>query len=296
MKKLFVLCLLVMMILESQGQDRTYGPFWGIHAYTYKSNLFNSDDLRADSFQKYQLTLGAAGSVEYGYLYESGFSVSGGIEFGTNNQKYTGSDPGFPFTMNATTKVSFLKIPIVFGLQAHQDRKLKYMYTLGFFYSYNTGYSDVRSIDYDDQFSKAPTEFYEITKDTYTMRFDTTALQTVLSMDQRPIVRNGFGALAGLGVNYRLTDKVQFLAQVKAEFTITNIESLEKTRFKYVNGANNTIGFPYSDYVYKNYAKYMHQNDRNWNRSGTHPFNLGLTLGIRYYLYDFDSDEYSYKK
>ncbi|MBL7772065.1 MAG: hypothetical protein JNM95_04300 [Chitinophagaceae bacterium] len=290
MKKILVLCLAVLTIGIAKAQDRTYGPFYGIHVFGYKSNLFNSDDFRADSFQKYQFTPGFGATLEFGRLYQSGFSVAGGLSFGTSNQKYVGNDISYTYNMTATTSTSFLKIPIIFGLQAHKDKRLKYFYTLGFYYSYNTGYKDVRKKDYKDDLTKAPTETTTITKDTYTITYDTTKLQTVLSMDKSPIVRNGFGALAGFGINYRIKDKMQFIAQLKGEFTITNIESIEKTRFRYVDGTNNTVGFPYSGYVYDNYTKYMNDPKSNWNRSGTHPFNLGIQIGIRYYLYDFNEE------
>lgn len=288
MKKSLVTLLLLMSVLSNFAQDRTYGPFYGVHVYAYKSNLLNSDDLRVDSFQKYQFTPGAGGSLEYGYLYQSGFSIATGLSFGTNNQKYVGNHMNYAYDLEATTKLSFIKIPLTLTFQAHRDRKLKYFYSLGVFYSYNTGFSDVKTINYKDSISKAPTETHTIDKDTYTITLDTTKLQTVLSMDQRPVVRNGFGATAGLGINYKVSDKVQFIAQVKGEFLISNIEVIEKTRFQYVQGTNNVSGFPFSGYVYNNYAKYMNDPNRNWNRASTNPFNLGISLGIRFYLFDFN--------
>lgn len=291
MKKSLVTLLLLMSVMSGFAQDRTYGPFYGVHLFAYKSNLFNSDDLRVDSFQKYQFTPGVSGTLEYGYLYQSGFSISTGIGFGTNNQKYVGSDMNYSFEMNATTKLSFIKIPLNLTFQAHQDRRLKYFYSLGVFYSYNTGYSDVKTIDYKDSLTKQPTETHTITKDTYTITVDTTKLQTVLSMDHRPIVRNGFGATAGFGINYKLNDKMQFIAQIKGEFLLSNIESIEKTKFQYVTGTNNLTGFPFSGYIYQNYGKYMNDPNHNWNRAGTHPFNLGINFGIRFYLFDFNDEK-----
>ncbi len=290
MKKIYVACLLLFFAWNINAQDKTYGPFWGLHFYGYKSNLFNSDDFRVDSFQKYKITPGFGGSIEYGYLYQSGFSVSGGIEYGTNNQNYIGEHISYTFDMEAKTKASFLKIPIVFGMQARKDKRLKYFYTLGFYYSYNTGYSDKIVLDFKDSITKQPTETISIDKDSYTVTYDTSKYQTVLSMDKRPVIRNGAGVLAGMGINYRIKDKIQFIAQLKGEFTFTNIENIEKVRFVYQPGTNNTVGFPYSGYLYNNYSKYMDDKQKNWNRAGTHPFNIGLTVGIRYYLFDFNED------
>nr|MBP6316331.1 hypothetical protein [Chitinophagaceae bacterium] len=281
MKKLILFSL--MLITGFWVSAQVYGPFYGVNLYVYKSNLFNSDDFRADSFQKYTFTPGFAGNFEYGYLSESGFSVATGLHFGTNNQNYKGSDPYYMYTMTANTKMSFLKIPLIFGMQKVTDKKLKLLYTLGFYYAYNTGYSDKIVLDYTNANIKNTQQTIKKEVETNTIVGDT--FKSVYTMDKRPYARHGLGATAGLGITYRLKQKMDFVAQFKGEFQITNAENTAEFRYTPVQP---TPGLPSNRHTYGNYAKYMVNTKSNYNRAGTHPFNIGLTLGIRMYLFDFD--------
>lgn len=274
-----------MLLLTSwQISAQLYGPFYGVHLYTYKSNLFNSDDFRADSFQKYKMTLGIAGQFEYGFLYENGFSVSGGLQFGSNNQNYIGEDEDYPYDLKAKTKMSFLKIPLTFGWQAVNDRKMKFLFTWGFYYSYNTGYSDY--ILYDFKGSAIKDVEVNMKKDTWTSNMVDDTAKTSYVMDQRPYRRHGLGALGGVGFNYRIGEKTDLMVQAKMEFLITNAEHNEETVFT-PTGSTAVLEKPRLDRPFENYAKYMYAPKTNHNRAGTHPFNLGLSIGIRHYLFDF---------
>lgn len=285
MKKLILAAIITFFGLQVSAQ--VYGPFYGANVFVNKSNLFNSDDLRADSFQTYKITPSFAGNFEFGYLYESGFSIASGLQFGTCNQNYKGSDNYYLYDLTASTKTSFLKIPIIFGMQKMNDKKLKFLYTLGFYYSYNTGYSETWELT-----EKALIPVLNIhRKQTYTIKDDifsySNNYDTIKSssrMDKRPYQRHGLGGLASIGFRYQLKEKLDFIAQLKGEFTVTNAEITEDVRFTPVNDP--TV-FPYTGHAFENYAKYMNNSNANWNRASTHPFNVGISLGIRYYLFDF---------
>ncbi|HPI54501.1 MAG TPA: hypothetical protein PLU10_07380 [Chitinophagaceae bacterium] len=281
MKKIVLLSLL--LVTGSLLKAQVYGPYYGINLYGYKSNLFNSDDLRTDTFQSYKITPGFAGSLEYGYLWQNGFSLTTGLQFGTSNQNYKGSDPFLPYTMTANTKMSFIKIPLIFGKQKMNDRKTKLLYTVGFFYSYNTGYSDKIVIDFIDPNTKDLQTTIKKEVETNTVIGDT--FKSVYTMDKRPYARHGLGALASLGMIYKLKDKMELIAQVKGEFTITNAENTAEAKYTPVKP---TPGLPEMDYTYGNYAKYMNVSKLNYNRAATHPFNIGISVGLRMYLFDFD--------
>jgi hypothetical protein len=282
MKKWIIAALFLATAWTASAQ--MYGTFYGVHLFTYKSNLFNSDDLRADSFQAYSFTPGIAGQFEYGYLYENGFSVSGGIQFGTNNQKYKGSDGTYNYDLKATTKTSYLKIPLTFAMQAINDRKMKFIFSWGFYYSYNAGYSDYILYDFKDPTVKDLET--RIDKDTYVSNLVGDTAKTSYAMDNRPFKRHGLGALGGVGFNYKIGDKTDLMVQVKGEFLITNAENNEEVTFT-PTGSTAITEKPRLDRPFQNYAKYMFAPKTNHNRAGTHPFNFGISIGIRRYLFDF---------
>lgn len=284
MRKAIALLLLSFIILQTQAQDTRYGTFYGVHLYGYKSNLFNSDDLRVDSFQTYSITPGFGIQAEYGFLAENGFSISGGIQFGTNNQNYKGSHINVPYTMKASTKTSFLKIPLTMGIQAINDKKMKFLYTWGFYYSYLTAASDYMLIDYilpqtrDIETNiKNNEKTVQIIGDTAKARY---------SMDKRPYRRHGLGALASAGVTYRIGHKTDLLIQAKGEFQFTNMETTDEVVF--TPTSNFTSPYTFLGHAFGNYAKWMDRQPANHNRAATRPFNLGISIGIRHYLWDFE--------
>jgi hypothetical protein len=284
MKKFILVAIVIAFGLPVSAQF--YGPFYGANVFVNKSNLFNSDDYRADSFQTYKMTPSFAGNFEIGYLYQTGLSVATGIQFGTCNQKYTGSNNYYPYNLTATTKTSSIRIPVIFGIQKMNDKKLKFLYTVGFYYSYNTSYSDKWELT-----NKVPTN--NVTQvQTYTLKDDIISYENNINkqanysanLDKRPYQRQGLGALGSVGIKYQLKEKLEFIAQLKCEFTVTNAEITDEIRFIPIN---DPLSFPYSGHVFQNHAKFMDDKNSNWNRASTHPFNLGISVGVRYYLFDF---------
>lgn len=273
-------CILMTQLASAQ----LYGKYWGANLNIYKSNLFNADDVRADSFQKYKMTPGVGGSIEYGYLYENGISYSFGLQFGTNNQSYVGNAiTGSKLTMEAKTKLSYLKIPFTVTIQHINDKKTKFLYSIGAFYSYNLAYSDIRTFSYSDGSIKP----YEMTikKEVLTANIVGDTAKATYDIKDRPYHRHGIGASAGIGFSRLVKEKVELITQLKGEFQISNAENTDENTLT-PTGA--TSGYPQADYVYGNYAKYMYAPGKNENRAATHPFTIGLTIGLRFYLFDFN--------
>ena len=283
MKKITILFALLVSGFASQAQiTEAFGPFYNVNVFVNKGNLFNSDDLRVDSFQKYAITPAFAGSLEYGRLYDNGFSYSIGLQFGTCGQKYTGVDSAYPYTLNATTKSSFLKVPLTFSHQTRNDKKLKFMYSLGFFYGLTLAYTDKISMDYTD--ANLPDYETTITKDKIVTTSAKDTTKRSYALDASPVNKHGLGALGGVGVSYRIKPRTEFIAQVKGEFQFTDLENDTEILHTPTDG---TAGVTQLNYVYGNYAKYMNANSSNFRRAATHPFNLGLTIGLRFYVFTF---------
>lgn len=262
-------------------ETEAYGPFINFNVYGYKSNLFNSDDLRADSFQTYSMTPSFGASIERGRLYENGFSYAIGLQFGTNNQKYTGTHTNYPYKLTATTKTSFIKVPLTLAHQTRNDKKLKFMYSLGLFYSLNTGYSDQIVLDYIDPL--LPDYTTSITKKGIETKNNKDTNKTSYVFENNPINTHGFGALGGIGISYRVASRTELMVNLKGEFQFTNMESTEENLW---TPSGSTTGTPELKHLYGNYAKYMVAPGAH-RRAGTRPFNIGLNIGLRFYLFTF---------
>ena len=287
MKKFYLsLCLLVFCGSRLMAQIEQYGPFIGGSAFVYKSNLYNAQDLHADSVQKYAFTPGAGISFDFGYRYLNGFSVSSGLSFSTSNQKYSGHDSiiGDVVTFSAKTKMSFIKVPLILSMQTRNDKPVKAFYSLGVFASLNTGYSETATWDYAHQ------NFYRnhtttITKKTIETKYnnDTTKYQSTVS--ERPYRTLGWGAIMAMGISKRYSKKSEMYIQARIDYQISSSENNDQVVFTPVSGSADVR---HEGYVWGNYAKYMHKLSSNYNRPATHPFNLGITFGIRHYIFDFE--------
>lgn len=282
MKKVILgLTFLIASYSAFSQQTEAYGPFINFNVYGYKSNLFNSDDFRADSFQTYSMTPSFAASIERGRLYENGFSYSVGLQFGTNNQKYVGAHTNYNYKLTANTKASFLKVPLTLAHQTRNDKKLKFLYSIGLFYSLNTGYSDVIQLDYLD--INAADFTTTITKKGYETKNNKDTFKTSYDFENSPVNSHGFGALAGVGISYRVASRTELMVNLKGEFQFSNMESTDENLW---TPTGSTTGTPELKHLYGNYAKYM-SNSGAYRRAATHPFNIGLNIGLRFYLYSF---------
>ncbi len=281
MKKLLLTLTSIMMMLAAQAQlTEIYGPYYGGSLFVNKGNLYNSDDYRADSFQKYQLTPNFAGQLELGYLFENGFSIAGCVQFATCNQKYKGADPYYAFTLTANTKSSFIKLPFIISHQTRNDKLLKFIYSVGFYYALTLGYSDQYTIDAIDPASADFTT--SISKGLMTTTNSLTKDKTSYAIRDNIFNTHGLGALAGAGISYRFKEKVEFIAQFRTEMHLTNVEN---TSENVVSPTDGTPGFPQYKNLYGNYAKYMSVPDNNYRRAQTRPINMGINLGLRFYKF-----------
>jgi hypothetical protein len=287
MKKIMLLLGYCLVSVGSAfAQLEQYGPFVGGNAFVYKSNLFNASDLQADSVQKYKLTLGFSGGFDFGYRFENGVSVHSGISFGTSNQNYTGNDSivGNVVEMTASSKLGFVKIPIMVSMQTRNEKPLKLFYSLGLYYGFNTGFSETYTFDYkyNDNIRDFTTTIKDKTVDTK-YKNDTSIYNFELS--DRPYKKHAWGAILGFGASKRMNDKLEGFAQLRIEYQISSVENTDEMVIIPNPGSKGESGVTR---VWGNYAKYMHNAKSNYNRPATHPFNLGITFGLRYFLFDFE--------
>ena len=105
------------------------------------------------------------------------------------------------------------------------------------------------------------------------------------TVDQRPYRRHGWGAILGLGASKRFNQNAEGFIQFKIEYQISSSENNDEMIYTPTAGSKE---IKRTGHVWGNYAKYMRSANSNYNRPATHPFNMGLTFGLRYYLFDFE--------
>ncbi|MBK7763780.1 MAG: outer membrane beta-barrel protein [Bacteroidetes bacterium] len=284
-KRVLQLITFSFLSVFANAQIEHYGPFVGGNVFVYKSNLYNAKDLASDSVQKYKATMGFSGGFDFGYRMLNGISISSGISFGTSNQKYASKDSivGDVVDFKATTKMSFIKIPIVLSMQTRNDKPTKAYYSLGLFYSYNTGFSDNATWDYKHN-SFSPDRTMNIDGEIVENLFANDKKIYSSKISERPYRRHGWGAILGLGASKRFSEKAEWFIQSRIEYQVSSSENTDELIFNPTPGSveERRVGR-----VFGNYAKYMQNTKSSYDRPATHPFNIGLTFGLRYYLFDF---------
>lgn len=281
MKKTLLALLSLALGLSAQAQlKEIYGPFYNVSVFANKGNLFNPDDLRADSFQAYALTPNVGLQFDYGYLFTNGFSISGGLHYSTCNQQYTGDNSSYAYSLSGTTNSSFIKLPFTISHQTRNDKLFKFIYSVGFFYAYTMGYSDKYTLDYKaDNVASATTT---ITQKEMTQTMDGSSSKATYAIRDNVFHRHNIGTLAAAGISYRFKERWEFITQVRTEIFMSNVENINKNVLTPTDG---TPGYAQYAYVYGNYAKYMRSPNINDRRSATRPFNMGLTIGLRKYVF-----------
>jgi len=286
MKKLSLSVLVFSLFsLKAIAQIEQYGPFLGGTGLVYKSNLYNAQDLSADSVQKYAFTPGFGLSFDFGYKSLNGISISSGISVSTSNQKYKSKDTiyGDVLDFSATTKMTYIKVPLILSMQTRNDRNLKAFYSVGLFYSYNSGFSETAKWDYKyNDFADRTTS---IKKKEIESTFPKDSNSYVSTISERPYRRHGWGAILAMGASKRFSTKGEWFIQARIDYQLSSSENNDEVVFTPTTGSSDSKR---AGYVFGNYAKYMSNKTSNYNRPATHPFNIGLSFGLRYYVFDFE--------
>jgi hypothetical protein len=152
------------------------------------------------------------------------------------------------------------------------------------YYGYNATFSEEANWEYEYNNSYRDRTM-TIDKETIETKYAGDTNKYVATIDDRPYKRHSWGAILGMGASKRMNKNTEGFVQFKIEYQISSSENTEETVFTPTKGSKETKR---TGYVWGNYAKYMHGANSNYNRPATHPFNMGITFGIRYYLFDLE--------
>lgn len=162
-----------------------------VHIAPQNSWLINADDYDDNGFEYKALVLPAFG---IGATYNFTDNLGAGLEF---NYSMQGQKSSY-LDIETTTRLDYLKIPILFHYNTSPANKLMLSANVGPQFNILT---DARLLDEDGE---------ELSDDISEAYMDMT-----------------FGALVSIGLEYKLTDKINFFSLLKYDLDFTNAEDEE---------------------------------------------------------------------
>lgn len=204
-KKISVLALFIMLGIYSNAQE---GFNYSIHLTPQNSWLINVDDYDDTNFEYMALVLPAFG-IGAGYNFTD--KLGAGIELNYSLQGQKSDYLG----VETTTRLDYLKIPLFFHFNTDPAKKMMFTANAGPQFGILTS---ARLLDKDGE------EISDDISDAY--------------------MNMTFGALASLGLEYKLTDKINLFSLVKYDLDFTNAEDEEFSLYQQGREAtlNSTLG------------------------------------------------------
>ncbi len=289
MKKYIAFLALALCAKNNLAQT---GIVVGINGFGYKSNLYNKYDLDATKNKpnvlSYIRSYGTSFGLEVGYQLKNQIIISIEPQISKINQKYKGvaefDNPLVNYwNSNLNTSLKFIKIPITLT-KLFGTSKIKLLSSVGLDYwklnSYSETYSKTSPNHNANTFEKIiKNNSFEMTGSNFSSKGNATMSDYIY---QKTI----FGAHAGIGASYSLSNKFQIYTKINVEYTFGNIENKDSIDFKADNTQSYWLNgkaalFAGSDIKY--FAKEYSDPVTN-ERSNTHIFNLGLMIGIRFII------------
>ena len=183
--KISTLALLIMFSIITNAQQ---GLNLSINVTPQNSWLINADDYENSDFEYKALILPAFG-LGAGYNFTDNLGIGLELNYSLQGQRneYLG--------IETTTRLDYLKIPIFFHYNTSSQNKLMFTANVGPQFGILT---NAKLLDSDGE---------EIIDDLSEIYMDLT-----------------FGAVASFGIEYKLTDKINFFSLIKYDIDFTNAE------------------------------------------------------------------------
>lgn len=194
--KVTIILGIAMFMLSSISINAQKGFNLSINVAPQNSWMINADDYDDSEFEYKALVLPAFG-IGAGYNFTD--NLGAGIEF---NYSMQGQKSIFQ-NIETTIRLDYLKIPILFHYNTSPANKLMLSANVGPQFNILT---DARLLDEDGE------ELSDDISETY--------------MDMT------FGALVSIGLEYKLTDKINFFSLLKYDLDLTNAEDEESISYQ----------------------------------------------------------------
>jgi hypothetical protein len=258
------------------------GMQWGLTGGGFTSMLTNRDDINADERVNPQaMNFNYMAGVEGIYWFQKTVGFGGQLLYWNGGAKYTGLDTITDIKMSAQTKMSYIKLPLLFHFKSfnryYPNRRTRFSAQFGPYVALLQQFSDEITYQKDDINFKS-------TSSVSNTSFESNGLKGKINGNIYKPFDVGFAF--GIGGEVRLWKRTVVALHVRADVGIIDVEDKRKRKIKY--GSDTTqYDFNYWDGLY---AKYTAPNviDQlgGWqaNRPATKNFSVGAFLSLRKYF------------
>ncbi len=285
-----LLSLLILIAFYSASAQYDYAPTgindvpllgmqWGLTGTYHSAMLPNRDDQRADArLDPQMMNLQYSAGVEGIYWFERNFGLGAQFLLWNGGASYTGVDSNVKRPYSAATKLSYIKLPVLFHFKSfnryHPNRRLRFNGYFGPYVAILNDYSDLAYYN-DDKSNIYKVEGGTISGGGLDGTFEG---QFYKSFE--------LGFVSGFGIEFRLWRRTVLAISLRGDYGITDVE--DKRRVKYTpQGAPASADFnPWEGW----YSKYIRPTqadlDANYavNRPASKNFSIGTAISLRKYV------------
>jgi opacity protein-like surface antigen len=240
--------------------------------------LLNQDDSDAGPELDYEVTWGVAGGLTLAYNFTDYLGVGVDVLYSSQGQKYSGKMGGSGQDFTAHTKLSYLKLPLLFRFNSDPTSPVQFSFFVGPQLSFLTGYKD-----------RVETSGSGITA---VLEVSGTEAVTTLSgggltvTDKEELTApaykgTAFGVAFGLGTGFNITDNLQLTLHFRGDYAFGDAENKESKIDHTSHGG--TGQDPFWE-VKPKYNTSQSGAPAGYKRPATSAITGGLMLGITYSL------------
>jgi hypothetical protein len=262
------------------------GLNWGFVGGGFTAMLNNRDDLNADERLNPQfMNFNWAAGAECMYWFQPYFGFGGQLMYWNAGAKYTGLDTLTQVKFSAQTKMTYIKLPLMFYFKSYNryypNRRTRFNVCFGPYIALMTGFSDNGT--YKDSLGQ---ELSKISVSGDVFESGATGAMTKGKLNGNILNPFDIGFVFGIGGEIRLWKRTVVAFNIRTDVGITNVENTKGLKLKY-EGQATDIDFNYWKDLY---AKYNSLNAADKaagiesNRRATKNFSVGAFLTIKKYF------------
>lgn len=265
--KHYIYILVILLAGKSGTVQAQKGWQVGLRVTPLASWLLNSSDgeLPEDSLTMKQ-TYGVAAGPAFGYSFNNYIGVMANILYSSQGQNHTfianSLETGAPAEVLTELRLRYIKVPLLFKINTHAERKYVFAAEIGPQLSFLTSV-DERDNDKRYRYPSPPYTYFT----NFPKRYNTFSVTNI-------------GAVLGVGMDVKLRFNLKMNLQLRMDYTFNDAENKDAKFNVTENGITREVN--YYEYVPPIRPNYTQQRNYLPNRSSSNNLTLGLTVGFTY--------------
>lgn len=258
------------------------GMQWGLTGGGFTAMMPNRDDLNADQrLNPEMMNFSYGAGVEGIYWFQKTVGFGGQLLYWNGGAKYSGLDTFTDIKLSAQTKMTYLKLPLLFHFKSYNryypNRRTRFSAMFGPYVAFLQQFSDKITLSNADL-------NYSATSTITNTQLESNGLKGKINGNIYKPFDLGFAF--GIGAEVRLWKRTVVALHVRTDLSFFDVEDKRKRKIKY--GTDTTqYDFNYWDGLYAKYtAPNILDNAAGFqaNRPATKNFSVGAFLSLRKYF------------